>query len=147
MTQNDHLTWIEGELHLETSYLNMCRGTRLTSYLNLKMIEGQAYRFGPDYTYVEIPILGFEKDGEKALVTKVLRNQYVRIVPACTVDVKGTAKLQVEPNPDLGPYGLFQPGYYINPGSGLQEPGFYFQARRDLEVADLKYAVRLYLRA
>lgn len=132
-------------MSLETSFLNLGRGNRLGTHLGLQMLEGQAFKYAPDYTYLEIPILGFMKDG--GVESKVLRNQYVKVVPACLLDPRGLYKIQVEPNPALAEYGTIQPGYYIQPGTGGQMPGFYFQARKDTDVQDVKYAIRLYLRA
>lgn len=130
---------------MDTSFLNLVRGNRLTSYMGLQMLHGHAYKYAPDYTYLEIPVLGFQnKDGE--VEDKALRNQYVRVVPACLLDVKGLYKVQVEPNPALAEFGLFQPTYYLHPGSGGVSPGFYFHARKDTDTRDLPFAVRLYLR-
>lgn len=131
---------------MDTSFLNVGRGSRLSIYMGLVMAEGHAFKYGPDYTYVEIPLMGYcQEDGD--LKDKVLRNQYVKAVPACSLHVKGNYKVQVEPNPVLAAYGMIQPGYYVHPGQTVTVPSFYFHARRDTALADVSYAVRLYLRA
>lgn len=132
---------------MDSSFLNICRGNRLSSYMGLQMLENTAFKYAQDYSFIEIPVLGFQGKQGEGLEKKVLRNQYVRVVPSCLVDVKGTVKILVEPNPALAEFGLFQPSYYIHSGSGGMSPGFYFQARRDTDVGDLLFAVRLYLRA
>lgn len=130
---------------MTSTYVNLVRGTYISNYLGLKMKEGHEFKYRSDYVTVEIPIIGFEKDGE--LVDKVLRNQYVKVIPACTVDVRGARyHAQVEPNPALAEFGLYQPGYYIHTGTGEQVPGFWFQARKDLSKEDVAFAIRLYLR-
>lgn len=131
----------------DTSFLNILRGNREKQYLGLKMEEGVAHSFASDYTYIQVPVLGFFLDADEKLVDKVLRNQYVQVLPACTIDVKGTYKILVEPNPEIAKYGLFQASYYVHPGSGEIRPSFYFQARKDLNADELKYAIRLYMRA
>jgi hypothetical protein len=113
--------------------------------MGLVMIEGHTWKYAKDYTYIEIPLLGFmDKDGE--LKDSVQRNQYVRVVPACSLDIKGMDKVLVEPNPAVSEFGLAQASYYMHPDQkGI--PGFYFQARKDLDIKDLTHAVKLYLRA
>ncbi len=131
---------------MDTSFLNWARGNRLGSYAGLVMVEGYDFKYGPDYTYIDIPLLGFFDSKEEKVVTKGLRNQYLRAIPACSLDVKGSLKVQVEPSIEMAEYGTTQPGYYVHPGSGLIEPGFYIQLRKDIDLADVPYAVRLYLR-
>jgi hypothetical protein len=101
-------------------------------------------KFGPLYTYVEIPVGHCLKDGE-LVDGKIVRNQYVRIVPACSVNCKGRDMILVEPNPAIAEYGMIQGSYYIHPESGEQRPSFWFQARKDVAIEDLGYAVRLYM--
>lgn len=132
---------------MDSSYLNLVRGNRLSSYMGLQMLGEAVYKFASDYSYIEIPILGFEAANSTELTQKALRNQYVRVVPACLVDVKGGYRAQVEPNPAIAEYGLMQPTYYIHSNEGGKSPGFYFQARKDIEASDLTFAVRLYMRA
>lgn len=132
---------------MDSSFLNLVRGNRLSGFMGLEMMPDKNFKYAPDYSYLEIPILGFFLDSEEKLVEKAMRNQYVRVLPACTVNVKGSYKVQVEPNPELAKYGLFQPGYYIHPGERSQRPGFYMQMRRDLDVEDVPFAIRLYMRA
>jgi hypothetical protein len=114
--------------------------------MGLVMEPEHGFSYAKDYTYIEIPVLGFWNQAEEKLVDKVLRNQYVRVIPACSIDCRGSYKIQVEPNPAIAEYGLAQGTYYVSPDSGKQTPGFYFHARKDLEIADLPFAVRLYMR-
>lgn len=133
---------------LDTSFANVSRGNRL-DFAGLEMVPGYNYRYAPDYSYIEIPILGFYLDNEEKLVEKAMRNQYVRVLPACTIRNRGNYHIQVEPNPELAKHGLFQPTYYVNPDPKAESmrPGFYMQMRRDLEIGDVPYSIRLYLRA
>lgn len=136
---------------METSFLNLARGNRLTAYLGLQMAAGYSYKYAPDYTYIEIPLMEFwNPSEEKVQEDKALRNQYVRVIPACSLTVRGSHyKIEVEPNPALAEFGLIQPGYYLHTAGGggeLSVPGFYMQVRRDVHVKDVDYAVRLYMR-
>lgn len=131
---------------MESSFLNIARGNRLNSYIGLKMGEGKSFRYAADYTYIEIPVRELINVTDDKTGSKGLRNQHVRILPACEVNVRGNYKLLVEPNPELAAYGSVQGMYYIQPGQGEQVPGFYITLRKDLDLSDLNFAVRLYLR-
>lgn len=132
---------------MDTSYLNLARGNRLSSYLGLEMVSGYTMRYAQDYTYVEIPILGFYHPGEDKVLEKVLRNQYVRVLPACTVQVRGHYKVEIEPCQEVYEFGMAQGRYYIEPGTDQQVPGFYLQVRKDVNMTDLPHAIRIYMRA
>jgi len=130
---------------METSFYNWARGNRLSQYAGLKMYDGHEFRYAPDYTYIEIPLLGF-MDQKEGLQEKGLRNQHLQVIPACTIDVKGSLKVEVEPCPQLAEFGSVQAGYYIHPGSGEVTPSYYITFRKDCDFDNIPYAVRLYLR-
>lgn len=130
---------------MDTSYFNWARGNRVTNYAGLVMAPGTEYKYGPDYTYMDVPAVGFYDEKEEKLTDKGLRNQYLKIVPACTLDVKGTFKVLVEPCLGAAAYGMMQAGYLIHSGSGVTVPDFYILLRKDLDIKELSYAVRLYL--
>lgn len=136
---------------LESSFLNIGRGSRQTGYMGLVMAEGAPVRFGgKDYSYAEIPLVGFrgvDKDKPEDVGQKAIRNQHVYVVPACTINVRGDFHIQVEPNPALSEFGSVQGSYYVHNGSGILIPGFWMTLRKDLEAADVQYAIRLYMRA
>lgn len=134
---------------METSYLRMVDGTRLSNYLGLKMQEGyevgrptQAAR---SYAYIEIPVMTLRGNGEDSSEAK--RNAYVEVVPACTVNVKGRCRFEVHPNPKLYEYGMAQGMYYLEPEDGELIPSIRIWLRRDLSLSDLDYAIRIYMRA
>lgn len=154
---------------LETSFLNLVRGSRLTNYMGLRTHEdqpptaGTTYKFASDYAYIQIPIWGFRNtaDGDDTPPTlKASRNQYVEVLPVCRLNVRGSYRVLVEPNPALAAFGMTQGSYYVQPGSGITIPLFHMQMRRDLDltppaaptdgeantVSDSPYAIRLYLR-
>ncbi len=128
---------------IESSFMNLNRGNRLSAYMGLDLAPGVELQFTAGYTFADVPVLSITKDGEP--VTTALRNQHVYIVPACYIDPKGDYKVLVEPNPALSAFGSVQSMYYIQPGTGRQLPGFYITLRRDLDLTDIKYAVRLYM--
>lgn len=131
---------------MESSFLNLNRGNRLSSYMGLEMAPGVAsLPFTPGFTHIDIPPLHLEKD-DGTVLEQGLRNQHLRIVPACTVDLRGDYKLLVEPNPALAAVGSVQGMYYIQSGSGRQAPGIWITLRKDFNPADLPWVVRLYLR-
>lgn len=130
---------------MESSFLNLARGNRLSSYMGLQMAEGKSYRYAPDYTYIEIPVSILYNPTDEKEVEKGLRNQHLFVTPACFVNIRGGYKVLVEPNPKLAAYGATQGMYYISSGAGEQVPGFYITLRKDLDISDVNYAVRLYL--
>lgn len=131
---------------MESSFLNWARGNRLSMYAGLKMEEGHEFKYASDYTYLEIPAVGFYDDKEEQVVDKGMRNQHLLVIPACTLNMKGMLKVLVEPCPELAAYGSVQAGYYIHPGSGEKVPSFYINLHKNCDISNIPYAVRLYLR-
>jgi hypothetical protein len=132
---------------LDSVFLNLVRGNRLTAYMGLELeIAGVVaeVKYGKDYSYVEIP-LAYAQAPDGSTMREVKRNQHVEIVPACTVNVRGQYRLLVEPNPALWADAVVQGSYYIQSETGKQYPSFYLQARRDIDLSTVEYAVRLYL--
>lgn len=131
---------------METSYLKLVTGSRLTNYMGLQMVPGFESRFGKNYMYLEIPVLG-ARGSEEESTKKVLRNQHVFVEAACSVEIRGLHMLEVEPNPALAEFGQIQPGFRLHPGGARQAVGFWFTARKDTDLDQLGYAVRLYMPA
>lgn len=132
---------------MDTSYANWARGNRLTQYAGLTMDEGIPLKYGGDYAYVEIPVAAIINVADGGPVEKLLRNQTGIIIPACRLNVRGQGyRIQVEPNPVLGAFGPVQAPYYIHPDNTESMPSFYIYPRKDLDISDIPYAVRLYLR-
>lgn len=135
---------------METSYMKLI-GSRLSNHLGLKMEEGHEYRFPQiqerNYAYVEIGATALYLPSEEKYLDKALRNQQVKVLPACTVDVKGHYRFEVHPNPQLWEYGTCQGMYYLEPREGEIRPGFYVALRKDLDLKDIDYAIRIYMRS
>lgn len=131
---------------MDTSFFSWGRGNRASASAGLEMVPGYDFKYGPDYTYIDIPLAGFYDEKKEKLVDKGLRNQYLKVMPACQLNVKGGFKVLVEPCTELARYGTMQPGYYLHQGSGEVSPDFYIHLRKDVDLADVPYAVRLYLR-
>lgn len=129
---------------MDSSYLKLTTGSRITNYVGLKMFGDTKFTHGKNYLFLEIPVLGVETE-DGSLTTEVKRNQHVFIRAACTVDVKGSNIVEIEPNPALAEYGQLQPGYKVHPGEGQKQVGVWFTARKDTDLTTLDYVVRLYL--
>lgn len=134
---------------METSYLKMVDLTRLKNYLGLEMAEGFEFKrpetANSGYAYIDIPALSIlSNDGELGIEAK--RNAYIDLIPACTVNVKGRYRFEVHPNPKLLDYGMTQGMYYLEPENGEKIPSMKIWLRKDLDIADLDYAVRIYMR-
>jgi hypothetical protein len=130
---------------METSYLKLMNGSRLTNYMRLEMADGSEPILGKNYLYLDIPLIGAET--EEGASMQVKRNQHVWIKSAATVDMKGRNFIEVEPNPTLAEMGQVQGMYRIHPDSGKTELGFWFTARKDVDLTELQYAVRIYMPA
>lgn len=130
---------------METSYLKLMKGSRLTNYMRLEMAEGVEPILGKNYLYIDIPVLGAETD--EGIGPQIKRNQHVWIKSAAAVDVKGRNFIEVEPNPALAEMGQVQGMYRVHPDSGKKELGFWFTARKDVDLTELQYAVRIYMPA
>jgi hypothetical protein len=135
---------------METSYLKLMKGSRLTNYMRLEMAPGVEPILGKNYLYLDIPLIGAVIDEGSEVVQvslSVKRNQHVWILSAAHVDMKGRNFIEVEPNPILAEYGQTQGLYRIHPDSGKKELGFWFTARKDTDLTLLDYAVRIYMPA
>lgn len=130
---------------METSYLKLMNGSRLTNYMRLEMIEGTEPILGKNYLYMDIPLVGAET--EEGISFQVKRNQHVWIASAAHVDVKGRNFIEVEPNFALAEMGQVQAAYRLHPDSGRKQLGFWFTARKDTDLTQLEYAVRIYMPA
>ena len=130
---------------METSYLKLMKGSRLSNYMRLEMVEGKEPILGKNYLYLDMPILGAET--EEGMSMQVKRNQHVWIKSAAVVDMKGRNFIEVEPNPALAELGQVQAMYRVHPDSGKRQLGFWFTARKDTDLTQLEYAVRIYMPA
>lgn len=124
---------------MDTAYLKLTAGSRLKNYMGLVVDEGQEYKFGMNYLHLDIPVRPTDEYKD------VKRNQHVFVEAAAIVNVKGRNIIEVEPNPLLAEFGQVQGSYKIHPGSGEKRLGFWFTARKDIDLSTLDYAVRLYM--
>lgn len=128
---------------IDSAFLNLVRGSRLVAYMGLKLDDPSRPKYSKNYTYVEIPlreVLG--ADGTP--VTKALRNQHCRIVPACELSIKGNSKILVKTNPKLQEVSNCPTMLILDEGEG-EQPVFYASFRKDFDVSELEWAVRLYM--
>lgn len=124
---------------------NLVRGNRLTGIMNLRMTEGVPHKYAKDYTFVEIPLNHLFNPSTDEIQVKALRNQRLRIVPACTVDLKkGGYKIGVKVNPKLLEYASC-PSFFILDTEEHEQPVPYAFFHKDMEANELDWAVRLYL--
>lgn len=128
---------------MDTVYLKLMRGSRLTNYMGLQMDEGTDLTLGKNYMFIDIPVRGVDEEGK--LVTELKRNQHVFIESAASLDVRGMQIIEVEPNPALAALGQVQGSFKVHPGSGKQRIGVWFTARKDVNLTELTYLVRLYM--
>ena len=128
----------------DSAFLNLVRGNRLTAMMGL---DEKSPKYGPEYHYVEIPLKELRSTDGTIITDKVMRNQHVEIVPDCTIKVRGKGAVLVEYNKDLQTVANLGSMHLVHPGSEQHSPSYWVTFRKDCEVADIKYAVRLYLLA
>lgn len=128
---------------METSYLKLMKGSRLTNYMRLEMDKGIEPILGKNYLHLDIPLAGAITEEGPAMQVK--RNQHVWIAAAAHVDMRGRNFIEVEPNSALAEMGQVQAAYRIHPDSGRKQLGFWFTARKDVDLTGLEYAVRIYM--
>ena len=124
---------------MESAYLKLVDSGRIRNYMGLEMDAGKEYTHGVQYLYIEVP-LRMPKE-------EVKRNQHVFLEAAGSLNVVGRSPVEVEPNPALAEFGTVSPGYKVHPTTGKHQIGLWFTARKDLDVSQIQYLVRLYLYA
>lgn len=138
-------------MSLDSAFLNLVRGNRLSTYLGLTM-EGEAvHRFSSDYSYVEIPLGEVIDYASEKILRKnasIKAGTTLRLLPACRIENR-TYKCLASFNPSIQ---KFAPGsssvILIEPGEG-QQPAINVHIQRDCNLADVVsgWLVRLYLLA
>lgn len=131
---------------MDGAFLNLVRGNRLKAWMGLTMDDDTTpVKYGPGYHYVEIPVREALLNGEPVVDGKISRNQHIQIVAACRVKVRGNSTLMVVYSNELQRVANLGSFELVHPGGEEFSPSFYATFRKDFEVKDLTWAVRLYL--
>lgn len=130
----------------DATFLNLVRGNRLSAMMGLNQHGVSSPKYGPDYQYVEIPVSNV-KVGDEVLLPggKVSRNQHAEIVPACTINVRGKHPVLVVYNNQLQTVASLGSMTIVHPGSGELMPSFWATFRKDYDIANIEWAIRLYM--
>jgi hypothetical protein len=131
---------------MDSAFLNLIRGNRVTAYMGLKLGDGVPPKYGPSYQYIEIPVKCFRKDDGTEL-DKANPNQHLEVIPNCTIKVRGSQAVMVHYNPALQAVGSMAGSHIVWPGTDEQCPSFYVSFRKGITVAELEWAIRLSLLA
>lgn len=123
---------------MDSTFVKLTAGTRITNYIGLKMDQGKEFRFGKNYLYLDVPLATMED-------MEVKRNQHIFIEAGGTINVKGRDIVEVEPNPALAEYGQVQGSYKVHPDSGEKRLGVWFTAHKQVDLSQFEYLVRLYM--
>lgn len=127
-----------------TTWLNLVRGNRLSNIMGLQMSDGVPYRFSKDYTFVEIPLAQLYNPSTEEVVDKATRNQRIRIIPACTTNLRSAGyKILVKVNPRIHDFGTCTELRLID--TNEEQPVFHVQFHKDMDAKELDWAVRLHL--
>lgn len=132
---------------MDGAFLNLVRGNRLTSWMGLSLPDGKAPKYGPQYHYVQIPVGKVLKDGEPVEDGKIVRNQHVEIVADCSLKIRGQSPVLVVYNDELQRVASMGSMTILHLGGEQIVPSFWATFRKDFNVSDIEWAVRLYLLA
>ena len=127
---------------MDSMFLNLIRGNRVTAYMGLK--TDCPPKYGSSYYYIEIPVRCFRKDDGTEL-EEAKANQHLEVVPDCTIKVRGNQAVMVHYNPALQAVGNMAGSHIVWPGCEEQCPSFYVSFRKGINISDLEWAVRLSL--
>lgn len=127
---------------MESMYLNWARGNRVKVYAGIMNLP-EGVEYSSDYIAMYVPLAeGFNPSSEEIIAVGKANSRAV-LLPA--VQVKPAKyRIQVVPNPALYEYADVFHEPLIEPGSDSQ-PKLYVRFRKDLELDQLSYLVRLYL--
>lgn len=128
----------------DSMFLSLVRGNRLSAYLGLKMDEGTVYRWAKDYNYVEIPLREFYNPAAENIQKKALKNQRLKVQPACKLEIKGGYRYMIKVNPEILAV-ADAPALFILDNEGDEQPSFYATFRKDLDADRIDWAVRIYM--
>lgn len=131
---------------MDSVFLNLVRGNRVNALMGLELDGGGSPKFSSDYCYIEVGLKEFFLPTEEKIVTKALRNQHVRIVPACKLNLRGNYRILVKTNPKLQEVSNCPAMFVLDTNEG-EQPWFYATMRKDVDVSDLTWCVRLYMLA
>lgn len=129
---------------MDSALLQINRGNRLNQLLGLTMDDGVPYRFAKDYLFVEIPLRDFYNPAAETLQKKALKNQRLKIQPACKTAIKGSSRYLVKVNPEILAV-ADAPAMFILDNEGDEQPTFYATFRKDLDADRIDWCVRIYM--
>lgn len=126
---------------MEAVFLNLIRGNRLNSYMGLS--DNKEYKFGKDYSYIEIPLKAAISHESGNRIKKV-KDKPVSLIAAETIKVAPHYKVMAEINPEILKSAHVSMAHIYDTGfSG--EPVINAVFYTDVELDDYTYLVRLYL--
>lgn len=128
---------------MDSVFANLIRGGRLSA-MGLQMADGQPFRYAKDYTYVEIPFGEAFNISTEELQKEAKRNQHLKLIPAARVNLKAPYKMLVKTHPSIQKYASCPPLFLLDPDEG-GDITFYSIFRKDMNLIELPWLVRLYL--
>ena len=127
---------------MESMYLNWARGNRVKVYAGIMNLP-EGVEYSSDYIAMYVPLAyGFNPSSEEVVAIGKANSRAV-LVPDLSVS-PAKYRIQVVPNPVLYEYADVMHEPLLEPGSDSQ-PKLYVRFRKDLDLSELKYLVRLYL--
>lgn len=125
-------------------FLKLVTGNRMSSLMGLELETGLPPKYAHDYCYVEVPLKEIYNPADEKVVTKALRNQHLKLIPACKLNVRGRYRVMVKTNPKLQEVASC-PAMFMLDIDTKEQASFYATFRKDMDIGDIEWAVRLYL--
>ena len=126
------------------TFMNLVRGTRVSRYIGLS--DEGPHKYGPDYTYIELPMEDPGIQQEDGKLAKFLRNQSHVLSSGQTVRPAKGYKLMVSVNPKLQEYADAPTLLLIHHEGDVDQPlVIHARFRKDMPVGELEYLFRVSL--
>lgn len=136
---------MKGLIMLETVFLNLIRGNRITNYLGLELKGNSSLTYSKDYgtSYLQ---LGRALNLETAKhVKKLKKDMRVALFPLATINPR-KYRAYIEVNPALYAIGNVNFERVIEADKGVSELPIYLEVKEDFDgLEDLEYLVRISL--
>jgi hypothetical protein len=127
-----------------TAFIKLSSDNTRKNYLGLATQEGMPIRFSQDYMSVEVLPSSIWNPSEEKFVDKAMRNQHLKLEAACTIHPKYQYRALVKTNPMLQEVASAPAMFMVESGEG-GPVSFFATFRKDFEVKDLSWLVRIYL--
>jgi len=128
---------------MESMYMNWARGNRVSVFGGITVDSADDVAYSKDYIAMLVPLGEAYNVSTEEIVSVGKANSRLKLIPKLSIAPK-KYRIQVEPNPLLYEVADVFHEKIIEPDSDSQ-PYIYVKFRREFDLSQLDYLVRLYL--